>query len=370
MKEWIEETAWGHKARIRLDDGTSRSKTFPTVKEARAWLRRSRTEMTDGTFIPEASGKMLFSEWVDRWKTTTVDLAPNTVNRRNSDLKNWVVPAFGHQRLGAITQPEVKTWIAAMHQQGCNAGSIKLRYETLSTIMRAAVDAELIRRSPCHHIGLPRYEREEMKLLTLGEVIDLSKAINPRYEALVLVAGTGGLRIGELGALRGRRVDLVRGSVDVAENLLLDNGTPRFGPLKTKAGRRRVPLPRQTVEALERHMEKYEIGPDDLVFTSTQGLVLRQYQFRRRYFHPAAVTCGLAPLRPHDLRHTAISLWIASGANPKVVQTKAGHASIRVTYDRYGHLFPDYDDRATQHLEALWDTPRDQTVVPIRRSAR
>jgi integrase len=59
-------------------------------------------------------------------------------------------------------------------------------------------------------------------------------------------------------------------------------------------------------------------------------------------------------LRPHDLRHTAISLWIASGANPKVVQTKAGHASIKVTYDRYGHLFPDYDDRTTRHLEDLW----------------
>ena len=43
---------------------------------------------------------------------------------------------------------------------------------------------------------------------------------------------------------------------------------------------------------------------------------------------------------------TGASLWIASGANPKVVQTKAGHSSIKVTYDRYGHLFPDYDDPA------------------------
>ena len=369
MKQWIEDAPGGHKGRIRFDDGKTRSKTFATVREARAWLRRSLTEVTEGTFIPEASGKMLFSEWVDRWKATTVDLAPNTINRRNSDLKNWVVPAFGHKRLIAITQPDVKTWVAAMHHDGCNAGSIKLRYETLSTIMRAAVDAELIRRSPCHHIGLPRYEREEMRLLTLGEVIDLSKAINPRYEALILVAGTGGLRIGELGALRGRRVDLVRGTVDVAENLLLDNGTPRFGPLKTKAGRRRVPLPRQTVEAVERHMETHEVGPDDLVFTAAMGGVLRQYQFRRRYFHKAAEACGLAPLRPHDLRHTAISLWIASGANPKVVQTKAGHASIRVTYDRYGHLFPDYDDRATHHLESLWEAAGDRTVVPLRRPA-
>ena len=142
MKHWIEAAPGGHKARIRFVDGSTRSKTFPTVREARAWLRRSLTEINDGTFIPEASGKMLFAEWVDRWRATTVDLAPNTVNRRDSDIRNWVLPAFEAKRLGAIAQPDVKTWIAEMARAGCNPGSIKLRYETLSTIMRAAVDAE------------------------------------------------------------------------------------------------------------------------------------------------------------------------------------------------------------------------------------
>ncbi len=103
------------------------------------------------------------------------------------------------------------------------------------------------------------------------------------------------------------------------------------------------------------------------MFTSVTGAILRPYQFRRRYFHDAAQLTGLAPLRPHDLRHSAISLWIASGANPKVVQAKAGHASIKVTYDRYGHLFPDYDDKATRHLEGLWDEAATPTnVVPLR----
>jgi hypothetical protein len=47
-----------------------------------------------------------------------------------------------------------------------------------------------------------------------------------------------------------------------------------------------------------------------------------------------------------------------------VVQTKAGHASIKVTYDRYGHLFPDYDDRTTRHLEDLW------AKIPPQRESR
>jgi integrase len=190
-------------------------------------------------------------------------------------------------------------------------------------------------------VGLPRYERDEMRLLSLDQVLTLADTIDRRYRALILLAGTGGLRIGELGALRGKRLDFRRSSVDVADNLLLDNGKPTFGPLKTRLGRRGVPLPRQTVEALEEHCDAFAVGREDLLFTSTKGQPLRAYQFRRRYFHPASAAAGLAPLRPHDLRHTAISLWIARVANPKVVQTKAGHASIDVTCDRYGHVFPD-----------------------------
>jgi len=367
VKQWIEAVPGGHKARIRYPNGKTRSKTFPTVRDARAWLRRTLTEIDAGTYVPDSSGKLLFADWAARFVAISVDLAPGTINRRASDLKKWVLPEFGHRPLSSITQPEIRAWVASMTKAGCNPGSVKLRYETVSTIFRAAVDADLIRRSPCFRIGLPRYERPEMRLLTLPEIITLSDTIDERYKALVLLAGTGGLRIGELGALRGKRVDLVRGTVEVAENLILDNGRPEFGPLKTKASRRKVPLPRQTLAALEDHVEQFAVGRDDLMFTSVSGNILRAYQFRRRHFYPATELAGMAPLRPHDLRHSAISLWIASGANPKVVQAKAGHASIKVTYDRYGHLFPDYDDKATRHLEGLWEEAAPQTnVIPLR----
>lgn len=368
VKQWIEAVPGGHKARIRYPNGKTRSKTFPTIREARAWQRRTLTEIDDGTYVPDATGKLLFADWAEKYLAMTVDLAPGTINRRSSDLKNWVLPEFGHRPLGSITQPEIRAWVAAMSKGGCNAGSVKLRYETLSTIFRAAVDADLIRRSPCFRVGLPRYECSEMRLLSLGEIVSLSDAIHSRYRALVLLAGTAGLRIGELGALRGRRVDFKRGTVEVAENLTLDNGRPAFGPLKTKASHRKVPIPRQTVAALEDHVQRFGVGRDDLLFTSVEGSILRPYQFRRRHFHVAAERCGLAPLRPHDLRHSAISLWIASGANPKVVQAKAGHASVKVTYDRYGHLFPDYDDKATRHLENLWDEAAGQSNVVALRS--
>ena len=61
---------------------------------------------------------------------------------------------------------------------------------------------------------------------------------------------------------------------------------------------------------------------------------------------------GLAPLRIHDLRHTAVSLWIAGGGNPKQVAVLAGHSSVTIVLDRYGHLYPHQDDALIASLEA------------------
>ncbi len=87
------------------------------------------------------------------------------------------------------------------------------------------------------------------------------------------------------------------------------------------------------------------------MFQSPQGHPVRPGLLRRRFWTPAITTAELAPLRIHDLRHTAISLWIAAGANPKQIATRAGHTSVAVVLDRYGHLLPQHDDPLIQNLE-------------------
>ena len=103
MKQWIEAVPGGHKARIRYPNGKTRSKTFPTIREARAWQRRTLTEL--GTYVPDARGRLLFADWAEQFVAMSVDLAPATINRRVSDLLNWVLPEFGPRPLGSITQP-------------------------------------------------------------------------------------------------------------------------------------------------------------------------------------------------------------------------------------------------------------------------
>jgi integrase len=71
-------------------------------------------------------------------------------------------------------------------------------------------------------------------------------------------------------------------------------------------------------------------------------------------------------LRIHDLRHTAVALWIAAGATPKEVAVRAGHTSVSFTLDRYGHLYPEADTTLRDRLEALHAAARPAGGVVIQ----
>lgn len=115
--------------------------------------------------------------------------------------------------------------------------------------------------------------------------------------------------------------------------------------------------------------------PDAYVFTAPDGAgPLRLMSWRRRTFDRAARAAGLTDLTPHDLRHTAASLAISSGANVKSVQAMLGHASAAMTLDRYSHLFGDdldavADRMATLHAAGAASLRPQGTVVPLERTA-
>ena len=71
-----------------------------------------------------------------------------------------------------------------------------------------------------------------------------------------------------------------------------------------------------------------------------------------RHFKPATARTGLAGLRFHDLCHTCAALLIELGWNPKQIQDRLGHTSIRTTLDRYGHLFEGHDKELLETLDA------------------
>ncbi len=72
---------------------------------------------------------------------------------------------------------------------------------------------------------------------------------------------------------------------------------------------------------------------------------------RSQAANAAVRRAGLLPLRFHDLRHTFAAFLIHEGANAKQIMALMGHSSIRVTFDRYGHLFEGHDEPIIQGLD-------------------
>jgi integrase len=317
-------------------------------------------------------GKVLFRDWLGEWWATTTNLRPKTRDRDELLLRRLALPSFGAVPLAAISQRDVRAWVAELSARGLAPATVQKAYQLLGKVMGAAVDAGMLAQTPCRRVPLPKVEREEMRFLTPAEVATLADAIQPRYRALVLVGAYGGLRIGELAGLRRSRVDLLRGTVQVAEIVVEVRGVLHIGPPKTRASRRTVGLPRFVVEELAAHLDSPG-DPEAFVFTAPQGGPLRVTAFRARVWRPATRAAGLDGLRIHDLRHTAVALWIAAGANPKEVAARAGHASVSFTLDRYGHLYPEADTALRDRLDALYGSAQPApagTVVHLSQRPR
>ena len=184
------------------------------------------------------------------------------------------------------------------------------------------------------------------------------------------VAAYTGLRFGELGALRVDRLDMLKRSLRVVENLSEVQGHLAVGPVKSKASRRTVTMPAFLVERLASHIATY---PDDsgFVFSAPAGGPIRRTNFRRRHWLPAVRSTVGESVRFHDLRHSHAALLIAEGIHPKVIQERLGHASIKTTLDTYGHLFEGLDAEAADalddafqrsHVDRLWTGERSRVV--------
>lgn len=115
----------------------------------------------------------------------------------------------------------------------------------------------------------------------------------------------------------------------------------------------RMPLPRSVSEVLTAHLRDLGAAADELVFPAPEGGPVHLSLWRRRFWAPPVRSAGLEPLRVHDMRHTAVALWIAAGASPNEIASRAGHTSVAVVLDRYGHLLPGTEERANDALEAL-----------------
>ena len=203
----------------------------------------------------------------------------------------------------------------------------------------------LVAVNPADGVALPTMRMTEQRFLTTAELHRPALAAGG-HKALVYVLGTTGLRFGEAAELRWRDIDLDNRRLRITRSVTFAGGRAVVGTPKNGKDRT-VTLPASVAAMLA-------AGPDDdLAFPDTTGRWMRASNVRRRWWAAALTDAELPPdFKIHELRHTAASLAIRSGANVKALQNMLGHASAGLTLDRYGHLWPSDIDAVGHTIDA------------------
>jgi integrase len=351
-----------YKVRYRDPDRVERSRTFLRKADAEDFAKSVETDIARGQYLDPAAGKVTVSEWAEDWFSTIRHLKPKTQEGYEGLLKKHIIPRLGRRSLASVRPLDVRRFVSEMIDAGYSPSRVRQARHLLGMLFSAAVENGAIASSPVAGVKIPREQRREMQILDANEVSLVAEAVPTRYRALVYLLAYGGLRWGEAAALRRGRMSLSRSRIQVAESVAETSKGLYYGPTKTYQTRS-IAIPTFLKEMLAEHLAKYvEKGRDALVFTTENGMPLRNNNWRSRAWEPALQEAGLPKVRIHDLRHTCATLLIAQGAHAKAIQRHLGHSSIQITFDTYGHLLPDEQDRVAQAL--------DQTFLNSRRSKK
>jgi integrase len=351
--------------RLRIGDRAV-TRTFKRRQDADRWAKLTEADRALGGAVDPRAGAVHFGDYVKSWLSSR-ELAPRTRELYGHLYKRLIAPAFATTPLTRITPEAVRLWHSDLTSR---AGALQAAkgYRLLRAVLNTAVADGLLLRNPCRIVGGGQERAPERPLVTPAQVLALAEAIEPRYRALVLLAGTGGLRLGELLGLRRSNVDTATAIVRIEEQAThLMSGERIVGPPKSAAGKRTVVLPAITVEALNAHLDQYTSADDDaLVFTDPSGQPLHKDVLYKAW-RPARAAVGLEHATIHDLRHAGATLAAWTGASTKELMARLGHASPRAAL-RYQHAAESRDREIAARLDdvfaAVRNPPTSSIAVP------
>jgi integrase len=304
-------------------------------REARRLLDARLSPINQGQYHPEAT--MLFSKFVTECFEPGVlpTLKFATQEIYSLLLRKHLIPQFGGHRLCDISRVEVQQYVLNRLKQGLAWETTNHLRHLLSKVMGTAVNWEYVSNNPVRGVKMPeRTLKRPHRFLSAEEVQRLIASSNEPTRTIIILATMTGLRVGEILALRWGRVDLLRGTLLVAEACYKGH----FGTPKTRASRREVPLAPVVVRELkERYMRSADHSPGALVFATHQGLPLSADNLREKSLRTACKRAGLKRIDWHALRHTHGTLLHAQGTPLKVAQAQLGHSHMATTLEVYTH---------------------------------
>jgi integrase len=264
---------------------------------------------------------------------------------------------LGSRKLSQLTARSVGEFRDSLRSTGVTVPTVRKILATLHSALGYAISQDWVAINAVHGTRVIGPRDEGSKKVAPPSKEDMRVVLDAASEDLrrmLLFAATTGARAGEQWATRWQDVDLDDGALNICRRV---DAYGEEGAPKSAAGVRTVPLSNQLIAMLKawKLKSKYK-NPADLVFPNGEGNHIGHDNLIKRHYLPLFNALEAAhkndpasiPVPPrrfnwHGLRHFAVSCWIEAGLAPKTVQTFAGHASLQVTMDRYGHLFPSED---------------------------
>jgi integrase len=329
-------------------------KAFDRLDEAKAWRADATVGLRQGTM--RGPSRITLHEaaeaWLDGVRAGTIRnrsgdaYKPSVIRGYESALMRKIRPALGAHRLSDIRRVDVQDFADRMLAAGDDPSTIRNALMPLRAIYRRATARGEVGVNPTLGIELPAVRGRRERIVSPDEAAKLIRTAPVQDKALWATALYTGLRQGELMALRWEDIDLAAGVIRVERSWDVREGA--IEP-KSRAGKRTGPIAVILRDHLVEH--KMQTGRESgLVFGRSATTPFDPVSLATRASR-AWVAAKLAGITLHEARHTFASLMIAAGVNAKALSSYMGHASVTITYDRYGHLMLGNEDEAARLLD-------------------
>jgi len=351
---------------VNTPQGVKRVRRYAkTRSEAESILVELRNKNDSGILSTTKEEKL--GDYMDYWLLAV----KSSIRRRThisyeSTIRLYLKPELGNKRLTKLRVADVQLFINNQGRKGQSNRNLQKMRIVLSAVLNHALYEERLIRNVAHSVKIPTYKPKEIIPWSVDQLVAfLEYSVRNPYYPIYFLMGFYGLRIGEALAISWSDIDTTRKIIRIRRQVEYVDGRYIYADVKTKAGRRDLPI----VGIVQDMLEALDIttnGPlPDLLFKTINGLPVDDANVRRK-FKSIINEVGLPMINPHHLRHTAATNLKDLGIAPKDVQLILGHSHISTTMQIYQHA--DMDGRSAAfekyELQIAQKSPSSRQIKP------
>ena len=329
--------------------------------DVRARLAQKRAEQQRRPWNMRIVGSGQFEDWFDYWLERHIK--PN-VKRSTYDCyfmmaRRHLLPRYGKLMLTDMTVKLLESLPDELRATPLSGGSCKSIYRLLKASLEEAVRQHLIQENPCRQMVFHKTKAKKARVLSLREQDIITKTASDLADLPMLIALYGGLRLGEVCALRWEDIDWANGEVSICRTAQrVRTGLCAAGSKtelvtdvpKTEESHRTIPLPAfimNRLKALRKERSQFEgyvFGRMDKLL-EPRVMQKRCAKMMRRL--------GLKGVHFHTFRHSYATRLLEMGIDLKTVSVLLGHSCVQTTLQFYAHSTPEQQRHAAILLEGL-----------------